>query len=254
MFQMMTLDAAQADDLLRSADDAAAAFGQRAMDVLCYQSLVHTPDGRAPVSDLLAGRLGLRCSCFARARHQEEQGSNARGLALFTASELWVLNSGSFTVGARDQETTVQFALLRKRSASVLVLNLHLAAAAPIRKAQLTSLFTYSLLREPYGAVVLCADRAAALYAKEWQALTNPSRYCPCHVQEDGAGGMLCLLKARYAPMATVTVSTDTTRQLPGNTLAFEVERLSPEKISRPTFPLSFREQWLGYREHRAFA
>jgi len=255
MFQMMTLDAARAEGLLRNAEDETAAPRRSAIDVLCCQSLVHNRDGRAPVSDLLAGRLGLTCSCFARARQFAKQGGPSRGLALLTASGLWVLNSGSFTVGVHDQETTVQFALIRKRSASVLVLNLHLAAAAPIRKAQLTSLFTSSLLREPYGAVVLCADRAAALYAKEWQALTAPSRYCPCHVQEDGAGGMLCLLKARCVPMATVTVLADTpSSSLTGTSLAFEVERLSPEKISRPAFPLSFREQWLGYREHRAFA
>jgi hypothetical protein len=254
MFQMMTLDAAQAEGLLQNAEDEAAATRRSAIDVLCCQSLVHNRDGRAPVSDLLAGRLGLRCSCFVRARHHAEQGGSSRGLALFTASGLWVLNSGSFSVGAPGQEATVQFALIRKRSASVLVLNLHLAAAAPIRKVQLSSLFTSSLLRESYGAVVLCADRAAALYAKEWQALTAPSRYCPCHVQEDAAGGMLCLLKTRCAPMATVTVSLDSPWQLPGTALAFEVERVSPEKISRPTFPLSFREQWLGYREHRAFA
>ena len=254
MFQMMTLDAAQAEDLLHNADNEAEAPGLSAIDVLCCQSLVHDREGRTPVSDLLADRLGLRCSCFARARHHGERGSNARGPALLTAGGLWVLNSGSFAVGASGQEATVQFALIRKRSASVLVLNLHLAAAPPIRKAQLASLFTYSLLREPYGAVVLCADRAAALYAKEWQALTAPSSYCPCHVREDAAGGMLCLLKARSAPMATVTVSAGTPSSLPGTSLGFEVERVSADKISRPAFPLSFREQWLGYREHRAFA
>mgnify|MGYP001496436158 CR=1 FL=1 len=254
MFRMMTLDAAQAVSFLENSGDLTALHDQSAIDLVCCQSLAYNRDGRVPVTDLLAGRLGLTCSCFAAVRHHAEEGSAARGLALLTASGIWVLNSGSFTIGAHDHEATVQFALIRKRSASVLVLNLHLATVARIRKMQLASLFTHSLLREPYGAVALCADRAAALYAKEWQALSNPSCYSPCHVQEDAGGGLLCLLKARLAPMATVSVTGICSSDLPGPTLEFVVERISPEKINRPTFPLSFREQWLGYREHRAFA
>jgi hypothetical protein len=37
-------------------------------------------------------------------------------------------------------------------------------------------------------------------------------------------------------------------------TLEFDIQRMVSGKRIRPHFPLSFREQWLGYKEHRAFA
>ncbi len=253
MFRMINLDATHADALLKEFDAKTTLDDHYTIDLLCCQSLVHGADGRAPASTLLAGRLGLTRSCFATARCHSEQEGVARGLALLTASGIWVLNSGSFAIGTRQETTTVQFALIRKRNASVLVLNVHLASVALIRNMQLAALFTHPLLREPYGAVALCADRAAALHAKEWQVLTAPSRYATHHVQEDAPGGMLCLLHARFAPIARVSVAACPS-DLPGITLEFDVEPLRATKSNRPAFPLSFREQWLGYREHRSFA
>jgi len=242
---------------------------QDGIDLLCCQSIRHSMDGKENFSHLLSETLGLTSSCFAAGRHQAEplaEGNHAaRGLAMLTGSGVWVLNSGSFFVGDAEEEEVVQFALIRKNGASVLALNLHLAAARQAQARQLRDLFLNPLLRDKYGAVVLCADRPAAVPLKEWQSLTARSNYCLHDKQLPAThgSGLLCLLTARAETVSVVTIrppelippaSGKNAAIPPGMTMALEIQRRSADKRSRPFFPLSFREQWLGYKEHRAFA
>lgn len=234
------------------------------IDLLCCQSIAHASSSRGTEqndeTDLLAQHLQLTCSCFAADR-QEKNGrspKNAplRGQAIFTGPRVWMLNSGSFIVGEGNCEEVVLFALVRKNGTSVLVFNCHLADSAAAQELQLTSLFQQSLLKETYGAVVLCSDRKTLLPPKKWLSLTAPSSYTPFQL-DSNADGLLSLFATRTGSVATVsTESVQDGHQstLPGLSLIVDIKRTVNNKRSRPSFPLSFREQWLGYRDNRVFA
>jgi hypothetical protein len=237
------------------------------IDLFCCQS-VRCVDGEpartgmdagAVASRRLSDALGLTCSCFVAGR---SQGGSA-GLAILTGTGVWMLNSGSFAVGQDDGETVVQFGLVRKNGASVLALNLHLADSPQAQTRQLAELFVHPLLKDPYGAVAICADRPARISLKEWQALAAPSRYAPQRgLLSSAESGLLCLLTARTGAVSVVTVRQDqlhpgnvaAASEAPALSVAFDIQRMVQDKHARPYFPLSFREQWLGYKEHRAFA
>lgn len=242
---------------------------QGGIDLICCQNILRAGIDQtracAEASRRLSESLGLTCSCFAASRRvRPDRTDTVNGLAVLTGTGVWMLNSGSFAVGEGEEETVVQFALTRKNGASVLALNLHLAASPQAQARQLGELFVHPLLKDPYGAVVLCADRPAALTFKEWQVLAARSNYAP---QRDliatAEDGLLCLLTARTGAVSVVTVRQPET--LPdcgrrdaagavGLSMEFEIQRMTQDKRNRPYFPLSFREQWLGYKDHRAFA
>jgi hypothetical protein len=242
--------------------------GSTGLDILCCQSMPHAVDSRdRQPSVVLAETLGLTCSCFAACRDQgglPVRGSRSvRGLATLTGSGVWVLNSGSFTVGSAGTPEVVQFALVRKNGVSVLVLNLHFVDGQEARQQQLTDLFAHPLLKEPYGAVVLCADREMQMPLKLWQTLANRSSYSVqrhCLITADHS--LLCLLTARCEALAMVTVDLGKAAWNDGTgpdgrgglAMEFEMQRRASDRHHRPLVPLSFREQWLGYREHRSFA
>lgn len=230
------------------------------LDLLCCQSLAHDPDGRMEGPRWLPAALGLTRSCFAATRtgttaatvHDQPTG----GLAIFTGSRVWVLNSGTFSIGEGEEATLVQFALIRKLGVSLLALNLHLGAARPTQLRQLDDLFAHALLRESYGAVTLCANRTPLLTDKQWRHLAARSSYAPHSKPLTGsAGGLLGLFTPKGQATAEFAVGDlPATLNMPYLALTVDVQRLGPAKPNRPTFPLSFREQWLGYRDRRAFA
>ena len=268
MLHVMNLDAAQnaaSPERLRADLQPLRHAG---IDLLCCQSTRHCTDGRDETSRLFTETLGMTYSCFAAGRHHgtilPNGTTRVRGLAMLTGSGVWVLNSGSFTVGKGDEEEVVQFAVIRKNGASVLALNLHLAPLPETQVSQLRELFAHSLLKERYGAVVLCADRPVPLSHKEWRGLAMLSNY-GLHSQASpsvNGPGLLCLLVARAGALSEVVVCppdplslfTAGDSTLAAMAVAFDMQRVVADKRNRPTFPLSFREQWLGYREHRAFA
>lgn len=242
------------------------------IDLLCCQSIAHNlePDDGAAVDDSrqLSRVLGLTCSCFAAGRQAAPLTAHPHrtlnGLAILTGTGVWTLNSGSFVVGEGESEEVVLFALVRKNGSSVLVLNLHLSPLPEYQEMQLSQLFHNPLLKEPYGAVVLSANRAAALSPKRWQSMSAPSLYATQHHLCDpaGADGLLCLLTVRNGATSEVTVEQSKVGlcgnreggAVPGLAFALDIKRCTKDRRSRPSFPLSFREQWLGYRDSRAFA
>lgn len=268
MLHVMTLDAAQdaaSPERLRAGVQSLRHVG---IDLLCCQSTRHCTDGQDETGRLFTETLGMTYSCFAAGRHHGVILPNGttivRGLAMLTGSGVWVLNSGSFTVDKGDEEEVVQFAVIRKNGASVLALNLHLAPLPETQVSQLRELFAHPLLKERYGAVVLCADRPVALSPKGWRGLAMSSNY-GLHGQAPPSAngpGLLCLLVARAEALSEVIVRPADPDSLPlaassalvATAMTFDMQRVVADKRKRPSFPLSFREQWLGYREHRAFA
>lgn len=239
---------------------------QTAVDVLCCQSIRRSLEDTGDATRGLAEALGMTCSCFAASRHRQAvAGRRVKeicGLAILTGTEVWMLNSGSLPIpGDREgEELVAQFALIRKNGASVLILNFQIAASAKIQQLQLLTLFSHPLLKERYGAVVLSADQPIALSTKKLRTITTRSNYGlqrgltpapPCPGQ-----GTLCLLTAREATANVIVAKSDSpTVGVPGLTLEFEVQRIASDQKKRIFMPLSFREQWLGGRDHnRAFA
>lgn len=268
MISLMTFDAAHAGQLLDNPHTLAAPFEPGGIDLLCCQSLTHTPDGRLELSRKLSAALELTCSCFVAGRpfssSAPDAGPAGKGLATFTGRGIWVLNSGSFLVGEDDEATLVQFTLIRKYGTSVLALNLHLGVSRETQIRQLRDLFDHPLLCDPYGAVMLCANRTAILTGKQWQGICARSNYTLHRMPlTTPGGGLLGLFTARYAAVSTITVrhpdpalhfDAGHSPFQPALALTVDIQRIVSDKPNRPTFPLSFREQWLGYREHRAFA
>jgi hypothetical protein len=232
------------------------------LDILCCQSLRRAMDGSEDPTPLLARSLGMTSSCFAvnrRFSKEQKQGKGeSSGLAILTGVEVWMLNSGCLSIpdGEEGEEWIGQFALVRKNSTSILVLNLQLASSAQAQSLQLRAVFAHPLLKEHYGAVVLCGDRHPEVSAKELRAITTRSNYAldPGVTPAAPGKGMLCLFTARDQPEVTVTTGRAGASQ-PGPWIEFEVNRIPEAKKARRYMPLSFREQWLGYKEkYPAFA
>ncbi|MGD9948826.1 MAG: hypothetical protein AB7U29_10130 [Desulfobulbus sp.] len=232
------------------------------IDLLCCQSIAHasTPKNtnQDNETDLLADQLRLTCSCFAADRQQKNESTTnnkpLRGQAIFTGPGVWMLNSGSFAIGEDDCEEVVLFALVRKNGSSVLVFNFHLADSPKQQALQLTDLFQHSLLQTVYGAVAICTDRESLLSPKKWHNLSATSCYTPFQF-ESTSNGLLTLLNAKNGSITNYSMQLEQEKKtLPGLSLSVDIKRTQKNKRSRPSFPLSFREQWLGYRDNRAFA
>ena len=173
----------------------------------------------------------------------------ASGLAILTGTKIWPLNSGNLK-GICEPEGSreiVQFALVRKNGASVLVLNLQLCGSRQSQLLQLGALFSHQVLKGRYGAVVLCSDRRTKLTAKELQTITKTSNYVahsPAPSASSAGEGMLWILVAKKQPVASVTISNLQTSL----SLEFEMDRISLDKNNKPYYALSFDEQWAGYK------
>jgi hypothetical protein len=191
----------------------------------------------------------------------EQQPRSISGLSIMVGNGVWMLNSGSVPVPGDQEgdEGIVQFALVRKNGASILVLNLQIAASKPVQRGQLQALFSHPLLKERYGAVVLCADRTPALSSKALQAITARSDYILRsslkHAQSGPSNGMMCLLTTKEQAAPAVTISSADALQAAGLIIEFEINRIDKDKKIRPYLPLSFSEQWMGGRDrYVAFA
>ena len=269
MIRVMTLDTGDLPDHAPNRlQQGIAPLGPGNIDILCCQAIRRSLDGNESLTDTLAQSFGLTCSCFAVHRPRPKKPDlqpkrSVSGLAIMVGGGVWMLNSGSFPVPGdhEGEEAVVQFALVRKNGVSVLVLNLQIATAKPAQRVQLQALFSHPLLKERYGAVVLCADRHTALSSKALQAITTRSDYILRSGLKPGpsgpGNGMMCLLTTREQAATAVTIGSADALQAagsyawpqPGLTLEFNIHRIAKDKNNRPYLPLSFNEQWLGGKE-----
>jgi hypothetical protein len=263
----MTLDTGdQPDHATNRVQQCIAPSGPANIDILCCQSIRRSMDGNDNLTDTLAQSFGFTCSCFAAHRPRlgkpdQKPKRGVSGLAIMVGNGVWMLNSGSVAVPGdqEGEEGIVQFALVRKNGASILVLNLQIAAAKPAQRVQLQALFSHPLLKERYGAVVLCADRTPALSSKALQAITTRSDYIlrsSLKPAQAGTGnGMMCLLTTREKAATAVTIGSADVLPAAGLTIEFDINRTDKDMKNRPYLPLSFSEQWMGGRErYVAFA
>lgn len=240
-----------------------AQLGLAEIDILCCQGVWHTTDDRDDETRRMAKSLQMNYSCFAAASHPwnnttERRANKVRGLAILTGAGMWMLNSGHLQgVGESDRtQGFVQFALVRKNDTSILVLNTQFCASRQLQRLQLSALFSHPLLKERYGAVILCADRRTQTSVKELQAIADRSDYAlyqnPAPPTSSFEEGQLWILVGRKQPIASVTICNWQTSL----SLEFELDRISWDKKQRAScLPLSLEEKWGGYRVKRqAFA
>ena len=228
-------------------------LGMRQIDILCCQGVWRAMDDGEDETRIMAKLLRMNSSFFAAShtwkRTTERKMNGVRGLAILTGTGIWPLNSGSFQgVDESDGSTgIVQFALVRKNGASILVLNLQLCRSRQLQLLQLDALFSHPMLKERYGAVVLCGDRRTRLSAKELQAITKRSHYTshsPPPSASSVGEGLVWILVAGKQPVASVTIR----NQQSSSSLEFEIDRIAQDKNYKPYLPLSFQEQWSGYK------
>ncbi|WP_319585656.1 hypothetical protein [uncultured Desulfobulbus sp.] len=225
------------------------------IDILCCQNIRRAMDNGADEAQIISKSLSMSCSCYAashsRQNEKNQKAYDAGGLAILTGAGIWTLNSGSFQRAGESEgvKEIVQFALVRQKGASILVLNLQLCGSKQSQLLQLRALFSHPMLKERYGAVILCSDRYTKLSAKELQAITNRSSYVshssPPSASCPSGEGLLWILAASKQPVASVTIGNRQTNL----SLEFEMNRISPDKTHKPCYlPMSFQEQWTGYK------
>ncbi len=241
------------------------------IDILCCQSIWRSKDGSEDETRVLSDALHMPYSCFIANHHRQSQLGDkvegVSGLAILAGAQMWMLNSGCFQVIGEPDGTkgVVQYALVRKNDISMLVLNLQLCGSGPSQLLQLRALFSHPMLKERYGAVLLCGDRHTKLSAKKLQqAITGKANDCP-HRHLDSSTvspgmGLLCLLTAKEHPVATVTLchtelgqestpDRPTLKSQPTRlSLDFELNKIPPSMNIKPCLPLSFDEKWSGYK------
>lgn len=254
MFSIATMHRPFTQDRLRK-------HAAQSPDVLCCQSLTHAVTGDVPrpqgETEILSRQYGLTCSCFAPharndcapAASSPEQAAVC-GQAIFTGADVWTLNSGRFIISNEAVETVVLFAHVRKGGVSALVMNCRLAAIPIDQECQLGELFQHGLCKEAYGAVMLCTDQQVDIAPDAWLRITAPSGYVPVKMLASSEDGMLSL----FAPRQSAPPILIPNRQMPGLSVTAQLQRTMKSSGRRPSFPLSFREQWLGYRDNHVFA
>ncbi len=271
MIRIVTLDSRNEQGLATtSLQNHATQLQDAEIDILCCQGIWRSKDGSDDETRILADALRMPYSCFITTPHRRPGQMGARadgagGLAILAGVGMWMLNSGCFQViGESDKEKgVIQYALIRKNDTSLLVLNLQLCGSAPSQLLQLHSLFSHSIPNERYGAVVLCGDRHLKLSAAKLhqtltgKANTSPQRHLASSTVFPGTG-ILCMLTAKEYPVASVTLcgtgqANDPNQPSFPNRLAnlsldFEMHRIPQDEKSRHGPPLSFRENWSGYK------
>jgi len=231
-----------------------AQLGPRQIDILCCQGGWPAIGDSEDETQMMAKSLRMDSSFFAAShtwkRKTERKVKGVSGLAILTGSGIWPLNSGSFQ-GVYEPDGSrgvVQFALVRTNGASILVLNLQLCGSRQLQLLQFDALFSHPMLKERYGAVILCGDRQTRLSANELQTLTKRSHYIshsPPPSASSVGDGLLWILVAGRQPVASVTIH----NQQPSSSLEFEIDRIARNKNYKPYYlPLSFEEQWSGYK------
>jgi hypothetical protein len=242
------------------------------IDILCCQGIWHAMDEKEDATRILTESLQMPYSCFtANHRKKTERGRTANdtsGLAILTGSGMWMLNSGGcpFLSESDGSKQSALFALVRKNGTSILILNLQLCGSKKSRLKQLRTIFSHPMLKERYGAVVLCGNRQTGLSAKEVQAITDNARYSAYRSQATSVAspgeGILCMLVAKEHPVAAVTIcstgsweeeiapcnQTRSERQT-SLSLDFAMDRIPQKHTTTVYLPLSFEEQWVGFRD-----
>lgn len=271
MIRVVNLDAGNGQDNLTSDQQVPGPLRQAGPDILCCQGVWRSVDGSEDQVRMLSESYGMPYSCFIAGPKQrgkaagKEQGVS--GLAILAGAGMWMLNSGSIPViseATSAKNARIQFAIFRKNGTSVLVLNLQLGGSKQAKLLQLRILFLHPLLKEKFGAVVVCGDCQTGVTVKQLRTVTGGSGYGPHRSlmaeEYPFEQGMPWILTAKEQPVAAVTLCASDSEQTSGPgtpglgsrqacfSLDFEMERIPQSLYNKSVLPMSFEEQWSGYK------
>jgi len=235
---------------------------QSELDILCCQIKQKENQDNQNALRNLASSLRMSCSSIVLTSPQGNEQS-ATILSMLTGESVWMLNSGSIALPAlKKAKHRVQFGLVRKGSTAVLIINMQYIDLRQERLATLHALFNHQLFKEQqYGAVLLCTERALHLSKREAAQLTAGTGFVLYRSlqaeeaevkgalllfvpQDQSAAGVLFGRQGNYSLVACGAAAGDALL------LEFQVQAVVRNKRKRPRFPLSFAEQWAGYKEN----
>jgi endonuclease/exonuclease/phosphatase family metal-dependent hydrolase len=249
------------------------------IDVLCFQGMRRTLDGKEDVARKVAESLQMTYS-FSATRHsvgscEREKERTISGLSILTGASVWMLNSGSFSLPDEDpdRKQVAQFAVIRQNWNSILIVNVEFSPIASVQLQQLRALFSHQLFQKSYSAIVLCGNRKLSINPRKLQSVIALSAYKIAHETQaiEAAGdvsaitsesgeqsnpkssidGVIFTLIARKLVPAAVKNHGTPAALLLDSVLATELEfkQIPAEKTNKLLFPLSFSEQPLGPRK-----
>ena len=235
------------------------------LDILCCRIRQQEAQHARGCLQSLAASLQMTCSSTLLAGHGKG-GQGETVLSIFTGTGTWVLNSGSIalTFAAQEKER-VQFALVRKEAAAVLVIHIHHDAPRRKRLDLMRALLSHQLVKgQQYSAVILCMQRHLRLSrSKAAQLMAGSGFVLHSNLQPEtgGAGAMfLCVpLESGLAGLELGRQEHCTLTQCPPEdaeaepaalVCEFQVHGKASHARKKPHYPLSFAEQWAGYKEH----
>lgn len=246
-------------------------FGE--IDVLCYQGMYQILDSMQDPVRKIAESLHMTYSFSAFSNSLGTRaGCNEQlisGLLILAGSQVWMLNSGSFSLPGEEtaKNQVAQFAVLRQNGKSVLIINAELSPVAAIQLQQLHAVFSHHLLQKEYDAVVLCANRYPDISSRELRDITALSAYNLANEakvpaasghdvadavssrdqsdQEPAIDGVIFTLTARMTAQNAVRIQSVPNAFLLDCTLVteFEFQHICYKNKNKLCFPLSFSEQ-----------
>jgi len=249
------------------------------IDVLCCQGMRRTLDGSEDQVGKIAESLQMTYSFSATSCGAGTRGGGSAniitGLSILAGAHVWMLNSGSFPLPGEEtgKKQMAQYAVIRKKGDSLLVINAELSADASAQLLQLQAIFSHPLLQEHYGAVALCSNGNTAVSPRHLRSATALSPYKlttettatasngetvssvvsvddPGNLEQMIDGVIFTLIERKLAP-AMIKTHGSFLALKPASILAaeFELNHIPPEKRHKFFFPLSFTEQRLELRE-----
>ncbi|MDD2469168.1 MAG: hypothetical protein PHI97_34830, partial [Desulfobulbus sp.] len=134
------------------------------IDILCYQGVQRTRDGKQDSAREIAESLHMTYS-FSATKYRvntevKDKAMTINGLSILAGSYVWMLSSGSFCLPGEcpHRKQVAQFAVIRQGGNSVLVINTEFSSTVSVQLKQLQAVFSHHRLQERFDAVILVND------------------------------------------------------------------------------------------------
>ncbi len=253
------------------------------VDVLCFQGIQRTFDGKQDPASKISESLQMTCSFSAynsNVSTNEREQYPISGLSILAGTDVWMLNSGSFYIPSENpqKKQVAQFAVIRQNCDSILVINMEYSPEKSVQLQQLRAVFSHPFLKESFDAVILCSNGNLALSRQDFETATHLSGYklafnsqaigccennfaiqaSSCGQQDIGhskEGAIFTLIPKSRVP-ASVEIHCASATRLLDSALTSEIKfhQIRTGKKNLFSIPLSYSEKWPGSKNpYRAY-
>jgi len=243
------------------------------IDVLFYHVSKRTHNGNQDFTSYIDESLYM-IGIFSYTKHsvetdEKDNFTTIDWLSILSGSNVWMLSSGRFCLPGEcpHKNQVAQFAVIRQKGNSALVINTKFPSIASVQLKQLRSVFSHHRLQEKFDAGVLCSNRTIVTSKDEFQSAIITSAYKLANetsetvprknkssqidissknhsTSHSNCGMMFTLIPKNIAP-ATVKIHGASAKPLLESALNTEVE-FNPDLAVKKNlfmFPLSYAEQ-----------